>query len=273
MQNRVGSPMVFVEAKGRNALMGFLSPAGDAKEAIRAISSSALSRCRLARSVGSHEHNNGGSRTSGLAALGRKRGRSGAVPGIRRSRTTSRGSIGSWRRRIYESFLDANDFSSRSQYDFNQAGNGTAPERPSPSASTGEPSAGVTSPPSMPGIGDVVQPVVGPRYGTRPSGGEGARRRRHRAQVRGSLASLARNKISSAWEQHRQGRWAACDREEQGIESLLCCTSFRQRRCRRAGAEVSGSCRLHHLHGSGVQKMTAPGPRIPYGEMSFGVSG
>ena len=27
---------------------------------------------------------------------------------------------------------------------------------------------------------------------------------------------------------------AACDREAQGIEPLLCCTAFRQRRCRRA---------------------------------------
>ena len=75
--------------KEKPTSIGLFCSAGDAEEAIRAVSTSALSRVVLPDPLGPMSTTTEGSRTSGLAALCRKRGRSGAVPGIRRSRTTS----------------------------------------------------------------------------------------------------------------------------------------------------------------------------------------
>ena len=70
-------------------LIGLFSSVGNADEAIRAVMFSALSSVVLPDPLGPMSTTTEGSLISGLAALRRKRGRSGAVPGMRRSRTTS----------------------------------------------------------------------------------------------------------------------------------------------------------------------------------------
>ena len=89
MQNRVGSFLVSLAKKGKKFLIGLVLSLGDAYKAVRAVAISALSSVVLPDPLGPMSTTTEGSRISGFAVLLRNRGRSGAVPGIRRSRTTS----------------------------------------------------------------------------------------------------------------------------------------------------------------------------------------
>ena len=70
-------------------MIGLVLAVGDGNKVLKAVAISALSNVVLPDPLGPISTTTEGSRISGFAVLLRNRGRSGAVPGIRKSRTTS----------------------------------------------------------------------------------------------------------------------------------------------------------------------------------------